>query len=375
MSLSRRLTLGLAGAALFAPRGRAAPARNTPTPVFGAALPLSGSAAMAGSEALRGILLAADAVNTAGGIAGKPVALVTADMPDQPHAPLAVNGLISGSHATWILGSGASALSYPATAAAELAQVPFLELTAPADGITARGFKFLLRTGATTSMTASLAAATIQARYAGKTLGLLFNTGATAGAIAAALIAAKLPVALAIGYPEDAADLHDQAGRLMRAKVDVLLHAAGLDDALAFNLAAAALGWSPSVLIGCGEGYQFRETAAALGGGLSGALIIGAPFYPASAADVAAAYMARFGVAPRSADSLSAYVGAKLTFDTLNGAGGDPAKLLAALRKVNLPKGALANGFGVSFDHSGQNTASFVTLQQWRNGGLVPVAG
>jgi branched-chain amino acid transport system substrate-binding protein len=182
-------------------------------------------------------------------------------------------------------------------------------------------------------------------------------------------------VALAIGYPEDAADLHDQAGRLMRAKVDVLLHAAGLDDALAFNLAVAALGWSPSALIGCGEGYQFREAAAALGGGLGGALIIGAPFYPAMAADVAAAYLARFGVAPRSADSLNAYTGAKLAFDTLSGAGGDPAKLLAALRKVNLPKGALANGFGVSFDHSGQNTSSFVTLQQWRDGALVPVAG
>lgn len=376
MSLSRRLTLGLAAAALCAPRGRAAPEHNAPAPVFGAALPLSGVAAIAGDEALRGILLAADAVNATGGIAGKKVALVSADVPDQAHAPLAVNGLVSDSQATCLFGSGISALSYPETAAAELAQVPFIELTAPADGVTARGFKYLLRTGSTTTMTAKLAAATIQARYAGKTLGLLFNIGATGGAIAAAVIsalnAAKLPIALGIGYPEDVADLHDQAGRLMRAKVDVLLHAAGPDDALALTLATQSLGWSPATLIGCGRGYQERETAAALGGALESALIICAPFYPASANDVSAAYLARFGMAPRSPDSLSAYVGAKLAFDTLNKAGGDPAQLLPALRKLNLPKEALANGFGVSFNHSGQNTASFVVLQRWRGGALVP---
>jgi branched-chain amino acid transport system substrate-binding protein len=377
MSFSRRLMLGFAGACALAPRAGAATAPAAPSgPVTGVVLPLSGNAALLGDEVLRGILLAADAVNQAGGIAGKPVSLVSVDTPSQPQATQAVNNLISGAHAGLILGSGISALSYPASAAAELAQTPFIELTALADGILTRGFKYTLRTGPSASMVGQLAASTLQSRFAGRTLGLLYNTGAEGGALAvaitAALSGARLPVKLAIGYPEDVADLYNQAGRLMRAKVDVLLHAAGPDDALGLALAMQAQGWRPGALIGCGAGYQLREVQAALGNALAGTFVIGAPFYPASAADVQAAYTAKFGIPPRAADSLTAYVGAKLVFDTLNKTGGDPTKLLAALRGTNLPKGALANGFGVNFDPGGQNTASFVVLQQWHGGALAP---
>ncbi len=372
MILSRRSALGLAGAALLAPAARAATALTC-----GAALPLSGGAALPGNEVLRGIQLAADAVNAAGGIAGRPVAVVFADMPAPADATGAVNGLITGSHAGVMFGSGDSALSFPASAAAELAQIPFIELTAPADGLLTRGFKFLLRTGPSSQMAADLAVQTLQARFAGRNLGLLYNSGVTAsgfaGAVSAALAAAKLPVTLAVGYPEGVEDLHDEAGRLMRAKVDVLLHVAGPDDASGLALACAAQGWQPKTLIGYGAGYGYRQSAAAVPGGLSGAYVIAAPFYPAAAAAVQAAYLARFGTAPRAADSLTAYAGAKLVFDTLSGVDGDPAKLLAGLRAAALPHGALANGFGVQFDRNGQNTGAYVTLQQWHDGVLTPL--
>jgi ABC-type branched-subunit amino acid transport system substrate-binding protein len=71
-------------------------------------------------------------------------------------------------------------------------------------------------------------------------------------------------------------------------------------------------------------------------------------------------------MAPRAAASLTAYVGAKLVFDVLNQAGGDATKLLDALRRCDIPAGSLANGFGVAFDKTGQNTRSFAVLQQWR---------
>ncbi len=272
-SLPRRSLLGAAAALSLAASGRAASKSGTqavkPAPQLGAALPLTGAYALEGDETLRGILLAMDAVNAAGGIAGKPVAFTREDMPAQSSAAATVNGLISNAHANILFGSGTSTLSYPATAAAELAQVPFIELTAPADGIMTRGFKFLLRTGPTTSMIGGLAAGTIQSRFAGRKLGLLFNTGATGGAIAAATIAAlntaKLPVTLAAGYPEDAVDLYDPVGRLMRAKVDVLLHAAGPDDALALFQAMKSLNWRPASLIGCGNGYGLRDTAHGAG--------------------------------------------------------------------------------------------------------------
>jgi len=76
--------------------------------------------------------------------------------------------------------------------------------------------------------------------------------------------------------------------------------------------------------------------------------------------------MARYGMPPRGAASLTAYVGAKLVFDTLNLQGGDVTKLLDGLRRTDLAAGTLANGFGVAFDKDGQNTRSFAVLQKWR---------
>lgn len=343
---------------------------------LGAALPLTGIYALQGDEAWRGIQLAVEDINAAGGIAGNRIGLTLQNMPLQTNAADAVNRLISQDNVNILLGSGNSALSYPATAAAELAQVPFIELNAPADGIMNRGFKFLLRTGPDTSMIGQLAATTLKARYAKRRLGLLFNTGATAGAIAASTITAlqaqNLPITLSIAYPEDVSDLFTQIGRMMRAGVEVLVHAAGPDDTLALFQAMQNLNWRPAVLIGCGAGYELRDTQVALGAALEGTLVIAAPFYPGDAAKLAKVYEARYAVPPRSAESCTSYVGAKLVFDTLNAIKGDPSGLLGAMRQLNLPRGALVNGFGAVFDETGQNSASFVTLQNWSDGVLVP---
>lgn len=370
--LSRRLLLGLAGACLAAPAEAAKSNPPPPDKVIGAALPLSGDLSLIGDECLRGIELAA----VAAGLAGADMQLATADAVDQSDAGEAVNGLIKDRHAAVILSGGASELSYPASAAAELAQTPCIELNATADGITARGFKYLLRTGATSTMIAAVALGAVQQRFPRAKIGLLFNTGASGGAIAAALLTAfkpaKIQPLLVIGYAEDVTDLQDPAMRLRRAGAELVLHAAGPDDALAFFLALQDQGWHPQAVLGCGEGYGLRETAEALGRPFDDTLVIAAPFYPPAAKAIADAYTARFGMAPRAPDSLTAYVGAKLVFDTLAAASGDPARLLEALRQADIPPGGLINGWGAAFDHDGQNTRAFVTLQRWRNQALQP---
>jgi branched-chain amino acid transport system substrate-binding protein len=376
--LSRRALLAGAGlsAAGAARAAKPRPKLVPPPPVIGAALPLSGDLSLIGDECLRGIQLAADAADQAGGIAGKPIALVTADAFSPAQATATVNGLITANHAGLILSGGASDLSFPGSAAAELAQIPFIELNAPAAGITMRGFRFLLRTAPTTVTIGNFAVSTIQDRFAGKKIGLLYNTGATGAAIAtaatAALKSANLPIQLAIGYAPDVADLTAPVGRLKRAGADIVLHAAGPSDVLAFFLAMHGQAWKPVAVLGCGDGYALRETGTTLGPLFDGTLVVTAPFYPPNAAAVADAYQRRYAMAPRGPQSLTAYVGAKLVFDTLNTVHGDPAKLLDALRGTNIAQGGLVNGWGVAFDHDGQNTRSFVSLQQWRGAALVP---
>lgn len=345
---------------------------------IGALLPLSGPDSLLGDECLRGVQLAVDAVNNAGAASGQTVTLVEGDAFGQDQVEQTAKSLITGDVVSLLLGTGASSLAYPGSDAAELAQIPYIELNAPADGITGRNFKFLLRTTLTTSMQAMLAIDTISNKFAGKQIGLLFNTGASAGAVAAAALAqwqgAKISPLLVIGYPADTADLHEPVRRMRRAGVEVVLHAGGMDDVLVLFQAMQDTGWRPQQIIGCGEGYGFRETAFALGDIFDATYVSGAPCYPQAAAGIAAAYQARFGMPPRSADSLTSFVGAKLVLDTLAGVNGDSGKLLDALHKTMLPAGSLANGWGVAFDRTGQNTRAFPVLQQWRDGALLTVA-
>jgi branched-chain amino acid transport system substrate-binding protein len=179
---------------------------------------------------------------------------------------------------------------------------------------------------------------------------------------------------LVIGYPADVADLHEPVRRMQRAGVQVVLHAGGMDDVLVLFQALQDTGWRPEQIIGCGEGYGFRETAFAVGDIFDGIYVSAAPCYPEPAAAIASAYAMRFGMPPRSADSLTSYVGAKFVLDTLGSVNGDSSKLLDALHKTVLPAGSLANGWGVALDRTGQNTQAFAVLQQWRDGVLVSLA-
>jgi branched-chain amino acid transport system substrate-binding protein len=378
-ALSRRhLLLGATGllvpaAPAFAETGAGKSPQKPAAPPIGVLLPLSGDQSLVGDECLRGISLAVDAINQAGGIAGAPVTLATGDAFGQADA---AHTLINASHVALLLGSGTSSVSFAGSAAAEIAQLPYIELNAPADGIMTRGFKFLLRTSLTTTMIANAAIGIAVSRLAGKKIGLLFNTGATAGAIATAALtamqAAKITPILAAGYPADLADLTEPVARFKRAGVEVLLHAADPADVLMVFAALQSLAWKPAI-IGCGHGYLLRETAYALGDALNGTLVAGAPFYPPAAGTIAAAYQARYAMPPRSPDSLTTFAGAKLVFDTLNQANGDVTKLLDNLRKANLPAGTLPNGWGAAFDKTGQNTRSFASAQQWKSGALVPL--
>jgi branched-chain amino acid transport system substrate-binding protein len=379
MGILRRLflTAGAAWplAAVAAEPGAPALAPVAPAGVYcGGLLPLSGPDGLAGDECLRGVRMAVDDINASGGIAGKPLSLTLIDAYRQAQSAQGAQSSMAAAHVAFVLGSGGAGFAYPGSAAAELAQLPYIEISAGADGITARGFRFLLRTTVTTSMIAGVAVAAVAARYPGRKIGLLFNTGAEAGAVAAAALSLwgqnKTAVRLSIGYGESVLDLRDQAGRLQRAGVEILLHAAGADDVLQWFSAMRDIGWRPAAIFGCGPGYGMRESAVALGAALDGIFVAGAPFYPARAQYLAEAYQARFDMPPRSADSLTCYVGAKLVFDILAKAGGDPGRLLEALRRVNIPSGTLANGWGAAFDRNGQNQLAFANLQQWQNGVL-----
>ncbi|HUZ64943.1 MAG TPA: ABC transporter substrate-binding protein [Acetobacteraceae bacterium] len=396
MRATRRGMMAGLGATLVAPPARAAqPAHPQPAPPlpFGVLLPLSGAQALLGDESLRGIQLAADATNAAGGVLGRPVALMQADAADADTAVAEAHRLIGTAHVVAILGTGLSPLGFAATGTAALAKLPYAELGAIADPITKRGFRHLLRT---CPMASAFAATAIDAivtllaprlGIAAKSLriAILHEDGLYGSTVAnfQALHCRQrnLPVVATIAYPAGAMDLRAPIQRLRGSAAEIVLHTGYCDDVPLFYRGLQQMRWQPRMVIGAGGGYALTDTALAIGPGFEGTMNVDFPQYDITprfapnARAVEQTYRNRFGMPPRSGHSLANYTGARLFFDIVNRAGStDKDKIRAAAQTIDLPPGMLASGWGAAFDATGQNTHAAPCVMQWQNGAQKTIA-
>ncbi|MDE2574863.1 MAG: ABC transporter substrate-binding protein, partial [Rhodospirillales bacterium] len=364
------------------------PARPAPPPIdIGALFPLSGGRAVLGDESLRGLDLATDARNAAGGLLGRHLRLVKADAPDPAQAAAQAGELIGKAKVAALFGTGMSALSVAATQVSELAGIPYFELTAIADSITARGYKYVFRTCPPARDFAALAVGAI-----GETLAPLWHAHAAALRIvilhedtldgthmgdlqAQACKTARLAVTDRLVYPAGPPDLTTPVRRLREARAQVVLHTGSSNDIILFYRAMAAQGWRPRMVIGASAGYALADTMQAIGEPLLGCLDAAMPQYqinPAAApgsAAIAAAYQQKYGAPPRSGQSLATYAGATVIYDAIARAGSlDKDRIRAALLATDIAAHGLANGWGAAFDSSGQNTRALPTLMQWQRG-------
>ena len=394
MPTSRRFLLaGLAASAasLSSPRLRAA--ETAPPLRLGALFPFSGGLALLGDESFRGLDLAVDECNAGGGLFGHPVALARGDAGDAATATTEAKRLIEKEKVAAIFGSFASDVSFAASAVAEVASVPYLEMDALADAITARGFKLLFRTGPLASACGVLAVDAVADLLAPlwhedprvlKTA-LLHEDGLAGTAVADAQDARckerGIPVVERLGYGMAALDFAPLVQRLRGSAADVVLHTGLANDVVAFHRVLKQAGWRPRMVIGAGGGYALNDTAQALGPEFQGAMNAGSTPYHVSdvvapgVAEVAAAYQRKFGAPPRSGHSLVSFTGARLCFDAIRRAGDlAPDKLRAALLATDVPSGSTVGGWGVKFDEHGQNTRATPFLGQWQHGDLVTIA-
>ncbi|MGC9271221.1 ABC transporter substrate-binding protein [Acidiphilium sp.] len=381
---TRRALLGSA-AAIIAPvvamaAGATVPAHSASKVTLAALFPDQGAQALAGDEAWRGVALAVAAANRHRTDA---IRLIRADAATLADPARGIARLAKASPPTALLGTLSSTTSFAATAAAELADLPYIELDAPADTLTARGFKMLIRTGLTTTDLAATTASTIIGQIAPAwhqpattlRIALLFDVGASDGSFAAAMLGiahrTNLPILLTLGYATDSMDLASEVGRMRRAKIDLLIHAGRTEHVLLLYQALAMAAWRPRMIIGVGPGYGMTVIGDALGRAIENTLVVDAPLYPPTgpAAAIAAAYRARYATSPRSGASLTSYVGTTLVIAAISAG----EHLTTSLMAIHQPRGTLANGWGVAFSPDGQNRDSFATLQQWRGSRLVTV--
>ena len=390
MQLKKGFGLFVAGAATV--MGLVSAANAAEQIKMGALYPFSGALAQLGDESYRGLELAVEERNAAGGVLGKQIALVKADAVDANQAVGEARRLTSVENVAAVFGSFSSALSFAATQVTELAGIPYFELGAVSDSVTDRGYKNVYRSNSTAK---NFAHATIDSIVDVVAPGLGVDPkslrvaiihedglyGKTLGGFQQERAKEKgLNVVEVLPYPAKSVDLSSLILRLRGAKADIVLQTSYQNDTILFFRQANSAGYKPKAVIGAGGGYSLTDSAKALGSAINGALNVDFPQYetnekgaPGLSAFVEA-YKKRYDMPPRSGHSLANYVGAKAFLDAIDKAGSmDPAKVRDAVLTYKQPIGSTATGWGFDFAENGQNQAATTTLMQWQDDKLVTV--
>jgi branched-chain amino acid transport system substrate-binding protein len=384
---TRRSLLALP-AVLAAPAARAQ-ANETR---LGALFPFSGNLALLGDESFRGLELATEERNAAGGLLGRPIRLAKADAADATQAVAEVRRLMTTEKVGAIFGSYSSQVALPASQVVELQGIAFLELGAISDALTERGFRSLFRTCPRASDFGRHSVAAItevlaplwQSEPTGIGIAILHEEGlygqTVAGFQEAELKARSLRQVEKLAYAPRAADLGAMVQRLRGAGAQVVLHTGFQTDILLFFRAMQEASWLPRMVVGAGAGYSLAETAHSVGPAFEGTLNVDFPQFEINERAAPGArrfvedYRRRYGSEPRSGHSLATYVGARACLEAMQRAGGlDRDKLRPALLALDIAEGATANGWGIRFDDKGQNTRAQPCLLQWQGGKLLTV--
>lgn len=359
----------------------------------GALYPFSGGLALLGDESFRGLELAVEERNAAGGLNGKKLEIVKGDAVDPNQAVGEARRLTSVEKVPVVFGSYSSSISLAATQVAELAGIPYFEMGAISDPITERGFKNVYRTNPTAKDFANkmvdavvdAVAPALKADAKALKLAIIHEDslyGQTVTGFQVARMKEKgLNLVETLPYSAKSVDLTPVILRLKSAGVDVVLQTSYQNDTVLFFRQMKEQGLKLKAIMGAGGGYSLTDTLKAIGAeNFEGALNVDFTQYktnPAGAPGInefVAKYNAKYGSAPRSGHSLANYMGAKVILDALAGAKDlSGASVREAMMKIDIPSGKTATGWGVKLNEKGQNERGSPYIMQWQKGELVTV--
>lgn len=360
---------------------------------FGALYPFSGTLALLGDESFRGLEIAAEERNAAGGLLGRPIALVKGDAVDPDQATTEAKRLMGEGRVAAIFGTFASALSFAATRVTELQGLPYFELGAIADPITGRGFRYVFRTCPEASDFAQMAVTAIPELLAplwgvqppALKIAILHEDSLYGQSIAGfqevQIKLRGLNLVDKLAYPARSVDLSAAVQRLKGMAADIVLQTGYQNDILLFYRAMREAGWKPRMVIGSGAGYSLVDTARAIGPEFEGTMNVDFTQYEVNeklapgVKQFVEVYKKKYGSDPRSGHSLANYAGSRIFFDAVQRAGAtDKDRIRAAVLATDIAEGATPTGWGAKFDDKGQNQRARPFLMQWQDGRQMTVA-
>lgn len=353
---------------------------------LGAILPLTGATAQNGNNSLRGIELAVEQINEAGGIkslGGAKIELSTADATSDPAkaANAATQFLSKGEAPLAIVGAYASGLTVTVARVTERAKVPLLS-TSFSDELTQQGYKYFFQLPAAASKmgTAQMGYAVEIAEEAEEPLekvAIVYANNAYGEAQGASLKKqaeeSGKEVVLFEGYAPTITDAGPIAAKIISAKADAVFSIAYVSDGVLLMRALKSQGNTVPVFGGTG-GYITPDFLAALGDDVNGLYSV-TTSNPDGYGDIGNAYLDKYGeFMPQEAhdNAAAVFIFAQALEENPTT---DPTELAAALHEGSFDLGAAGQmpGGVVKFDETGVNVNAAPLMVQWQDGALIGV--
>jgi branched-chain amino acid transport system substrate-binding protein len=364
-----------------------------PAPLrVGVMLPLSGVDAEPAGEELNGIELAVDWVNHHGGVAGRQVRLVVRDVHTVADAAPAAAWLRAAGSPV-VLGTYASWLSMPASAAVAREHLVYWETGAVADRLTRDASPLVFRVGAAGSTLGEHSAAFTATELSPRLHKLPSQTrvaiveeddpygNSVANGVAGQARRSGLDLVARVRYDAGHPDWDRVFSTVRTAHPDVLFLSSYIDDGVAFRRQMLARHVHLGALIGTTMAECGPEFGALLGADAIGVFASDRPTRGFNAqalnatgrrayAIVSRDYPDRYGLQPAE-EAISGFSSAwALLVDVLPHATAlTPAVIAAAARGVDIATGSLPNGAGLHFGsgvNGGQNERAASVIWQWQ---------
>lgn len=390
-SVDRRSFLKITGASLAtlaaAPllASCASPGTDATTLRIGAMYPVSGTNALLGEESWRGAQIAAELRNRAGGVAGKAVELVFADVPDVNTATSEARRLVFNKNIKMAIGTYGSSLCLAASEVFARTGNAFVELGAVSEAITNRGYEHVFRFNPTAHTMAVLHMQFIDQFLAGA-LGkemkdlkvLMVHEDSSYGQ---SIVELARREAEKIGlkhfeaepYSAKSTDLSSTVLRMKNQNPDVVLAVSYAADAVLLGRQIRDNKLKLGAFIGTGGGHSLANFQKALGSAADGVFDVDFtqihvnPDFAPGIDEFLQEYRSRFGQDPASGHSIANFTGTNLLLDILEQTGGsdDPSAFGAAARSMKVPEGSTASGWGLDLDEHNQNSLGTMNVMQW----------
>jgi branched-chain amino acid transport system substrate-binding protein len=365
---------------------------------IGVLLPLTGPFTKNGTEHWEAMQIARDMINERGGVNGRKVELLVADVPSPAAAISDTERLISTQKIKITTGSGLSPLAIAVSQASERAGVFHWETTGAAEIITRRGFKYTFQVGGASRLYAQAAVDfTLDdlAKRLGKSptdlrIALLWENrafGKSVGDGVRDYVKTKnIKLIYDEGYDQFATDMTPIVQKLKDVKPDVLIAISFPNDAILFQRKAKELDFYVGALVGVSAGYSNPDLENSIGSMVYG--IFDSDFLPkvnpkVLKPEVAKAfdeYNRRYEAKMKRPPAGHASVSFSALWALFNevfpkAKTFEPDELRQIALALDLPEGSLANGSGIKFTNNdwapelkdaGQNLRAAIGVWQWQ---------